>query len=130
LKGETNVANLQNDYDNPNDADPIDSAPPRAAILHHGSTPAERAAANRDHHVGLIANLVENSVAVGHGHLVGSQGWKGHRMPKSDGDKQRGSYLPQGPLGQTNRQNLESDGSGSADFNDPSTSDYGKVDKG
>ena len=31
------MANLGNDYPN-DDADPIDSAPPRAAILHHGST--------------------------------------------------------------------------------------------
>jgi len=122
------VANLGNDYPN-DDADPIDSAPPRAAILHHGSTPAERAAANRDRHEGIIAGLVQNAVEVGHGHLVGSQGWKGHRMPKSDADKQRGSHIPQGPLGQPNRQNTSSDGSGSADFNDPGGDDYGTVDK-
>jgi len=43
LERRNNVANLGNDYPN-DDADPIDSAPPRAAILHHGSTAKERAA--------------------------------------------------------------------------------------
>jgi hypothetical protein len=128
LERRNNVANLGNDYPN-DDADPIDSAPPRAAILHHGSTAKERAAANRDHHVGLIANLVENSVAVGHGHLVGSQGFEGHRIPDSSAHLQKGAHLPQGPISQPNRQNLSSDGSGSADFNDPSGDDCGTVDK-
>ena len=45
-------------------------------------------------------------------------------MPTSNADAQQGSYIPQAVF------NTSSDGSGSADFNDPSTSDYGKVDKG
>jgi hypothetical protein len=51
------VANLGNDYPN-DDADPIDSAPPRAAILHHGSTAKERAAANRQHLGSLATRII------------------------------------------------------------------------
>jgi len=77
--------------------------------------------------------LHENAVRAGHGgHLLGQAGpgQTGHTMPASDVHLQSGQYLPQGYYGTQNKQNLESDGSGSADFNDPSTSDYGKVDKG
>jgi len=45
-----------------------------------------------------------------------------HHVQITDSDAQKGSYIPQAVF--------NSDGSGSADFNDPSTSDYGKVDKG
>ena len=38
------------------------------------------------------------------------------------------AYIPQGVL-PANRQNTSSDGAGSAEVNDPSTSDYGTVDK-
>jgi hypothetical protein len=100
------VANLGNDYDNPNDADPIDSAPPRAAILHHGSTPKERAAANRQHHDQLAAHLVSNAVDLGHGHVIGRQGERGHKMVPNDAHLQAGAYLKQGALDpQPNRQN-------------------------
>ena len=126
------MANLQNDY-NPNDADPIDSAPPRPAILHSGSTAKERADARQTHHEEMASHLIENTVRAGHGgHLLGQAGpgQTGHTMPASDAHLQSGQYLPQGYYGTQNKQNLESDGSGSADFTDPSTSDYGKVDKG
>jgi hypothetical protein len=127
------MANLQNDYDNPNDADPIDSAPPRPAILHSGSTAKERADARQQHHETLATHLVENTIRAGHGgHLLGQQGPgnTGHTMPKSDADKQSGQYIPQGYYGTQNKQNLSSDGSGSANFNDQSanTRNYGTVD--
>jgi len=47
-------------------------------------------------------------------------------MVASDSHKQSGAYLWQNSL----TPNASSDGSGSADFNDTSTSDYGKIDKG
>ena len=123
------MANLGNDYPN-DDADPIDSAPPRAAILHHGSTAKERAAANRQHHDQLAAHLVSNAVDLGHGHVIGRQGERGHKMVPNDAHLQAGAYLKQGALDpKQNRQNTSSDGSGSADFNDPSGDDYGTVDK-
>ena len=80
------------------------------------STPRPMSAGQHAHFRGLATNLIDNAVAVGHGHMVGKQGPKGHVMPPSDAHKQQGAYLPQGVA--QNRQNTFSD-SGSADANRP-----------
>jgi hypothetical protein len=90
------------------------------------TAPREMSPEQHAHFSGIATNLIENSVAVGHGHGVGSQGPKGHKMVANDMHKQQGSYIPQGAL--QNRQNQFSD-AGSADADDASTSDYGVVDK-
>jgi hypothetical protein len=59
---------------------------------------------------------------------LGQQFCTTDRRPRKG--RQAGAYLKQGALDpQPNRQNTSSDGSGSADFNDPSGDDYGTVDK-
>ena len=100
--------------------------PSTAMPLNAKSTPAEREAADRAHKTELINHTLDNAVAVGHGHAVGS-GPTGKMVP-SDHAKQRGGYIGQGAFART-PQSTSSDGSGSSDFNDPSTGDYGTVDK-
>jgi hypothetical protein len=73
------------------------------------------------HFQGLVTATIENSERNGHGHMVGSQGPKGHTMPKNDSHLQQGSYLPQ---------NVWSDGAGCADATDAASADYGTIDKG
>jgi hypothetical protein len=71
----------------------------------------------------LMAKIVDHKLTTarygGHGHAMGVQG--GYKMPPNQSHLQSGAKLPQ---------SIESDGSGSANFNDPSTADYGTVDKG
>ena len=100
--------------------DPNDSLPQPATDS--GATNSRpMSAAQHKHFKDLIGHTLDNATAVGHGHFVGSQGEKGHKMVQSDANFQKGTYIPQG--GQ-NRQNTSSDGAGSANANDASTRDY------
>ena len=95
------------------------------------STPAERDAANRTHHEEMAGHLLDNSIRAGHGgHYLGKAGpgSTGHDLPPSDAHLQVGQYIPKGAFAKV-PQSTSSDGSGSSDFNDPSTGDYGTVDK-
>ena len=109
------MANLAPD---PDDALPPESGDPKQSNM------------NRQHHKEMADHLITNTLRAGHGgHLLGKAGPgnTGHDMPPSDAGRQRGQYIQQG-VGAKMPQNTFSDGSGSADANDPSTSDYGKVD--
>lgn len=95
--------------------------------LDANSTPAERKAANDDHHRTLISHTLDAATYGGHGHAVG-KGATGKMVPSDAHMQGDHAYIPQGVL-PANRQNTSSDGAGSAEANDPSTSDYGTVDK-
>lgn len=84
---------------------------------------AKTTAALNQHVKELTAHTLDASDYNGHGHAQGRQGRAGHRMPPSDHAKQSGSFIPQAVF------NTFSDGAGSANANDASTSDYGAVDK-
>ncbi len=91
------------------------------------SNPRPMSAEQHEHFKGLVSATIDNAAAVGHGHMVGSQG---HAYVPSDAHKQTGNYLPQGVGRDFARvpQNTSSDGSGSSDFSDPSPKDYGVAD--
>jgi hypothetical protein len=104
--------------------DPNDSLPQPATDS--GATNSRpMSAAQHKHFKDLVGHTLDNATAVGHGHFVGSQGEKGHKMVPSDANFQKGTYIPQGS-GQ-NRQNTSSDGAGSANANPPGSDDYAKV---
>ena len=103
---------------NPNDGDEFQTDT-------GASSPRPMISAQHEHFKSLIGHTLDNAIAVGHGHAVGHQG--GHPLP-SDSNSQRGGYIGRGAL--QNRQNTSSDGVGSANANDASTSDYGTVDRG
>ena len=92
--------------------------PSTAMPLDAKSTPAERESANRTHHEELIGHVLDNAVALGHGHAVGS-GSTGKMVP-SDAHLQNGAYIP--------RAVLQPDGGNRAD--DPSQDDYAVADRG
>jgi hypothetical protein len=102
--------------------------PSTAMPLTSASTQAERDAANRTHHSELIAHTLDNAVAVGHGHAVGS-GSTGKMVPndaafQGSGKGSRGKpYIPQAVLNVTTKD-------GGAGFDDPSQKDYGTADAG
>lgn len=108
---------------------PNDPAPTPQVSLDAHSSPKERDAVKRAHHQQLAGALIENAIRGGHGgHMLGRQGGaKGHPFPPSSADKQSGQYIPQGAFAKV-PQNTSSDGAGSANANDPSTSDYASVD--
>jgi hypothetical protein len=110
------MANLQNDY--PDDQPATDSGATNSRPM---------SAAQHNHFKDLIGHTLDNATAVGHGHAVGSQGEKGHKMVPSDANFQKGTYLSQGTFAKT-PQNTSSDGAGSANANPPGSDDYGKVD--
>ena len=111
------MANLSSNEDDSRLTEPID--PTRPKTLDANSTPKTRAAVNNQHFKEIAGHLIDNSVQVGHGHGVGSQGPKGHVMVSNDAHFQKGAYIPQ---------SVFSDGAGSAEANDASTRDYGVVD--
>ena len=76
-------------------------------------------AALNQHVKELTAHTLDVSDYNAHGHAAGRQGAAGHTMPPNDAHRQDGAYIPQ---------NMYSDGAGSAEANDASTSDYGTVD--
>jgi hypothetical protein len=111
----------------------IDSnAPSTSRTLDNSSTVAERSSANRKHHEELVSHTLTAAEYGGHGHAIGRQGKAGHTMVPSDHAAQgKDAFIPQGILSvPQNRQNTSSDGSGSANANDPSTSDYATADPG
>jgi hypothetical protein len=112
------MANLQNDF--PDDQPATDSG---------ATNPRPMSAAQHNHFKEIAGHLLDNASAVGHGHAVGSQGERGHKMVANDAHFQKGAYVRQGTFAKA-PQNTSSDGAGSANASDPSTSDYGTVDKG
>jgi hypothetical protein len=112
--------------------------PSTAMPLTAKSTPAERETANRTHHQELISHTLDNAVAVGHGHAVGS-GPTGKMVPndsafQGSAETSRSKpYIPQGVFAQDDTpQNRQSQSSrdGGAGFDDPSAKNYGTVDTG
>jgi hypothetical protein len=83
-----------------------------------------------DHVAGLVGHTLTTSQYAGHGHAEGRQGRKGHEMPQSTAHLQGGEYIPRAAFSGVpqNRQSTFSDGAGSADANDASTTDYGVAD--
>jgi hypothetical protein len=103
--------------------------PSTAMPLDAKSTAKERSDANRQHHQELIGHTLDNAVAVGHGHAVGS-GPTGKMVPndsafQGSAETSRGKpYIPQGALNVTTR-----DGGAPFDDNQKVAGDYGTVDK-
>jgi hypothetical protein len=88
------------------------------------STPAEREAANRQHHQELVSHTLDSATYGGHGHAVGLQGKAGHAMVPNDAALQgKDAYIPQAVLNVATKD-------GSAPFDDPSAKDYGTTDTG
>ena len=79
----------------------------------------------------LVGHTLDSSRYNGHGHAEGRQGPKGHDMVDSDAKLQKGEYIPRAAFSGVpqNTQNTYSDGTGSAEASDPSTSDYATVDR-
>jgi hypothetical protein len=84
------------------------------------SGPRPMSDGQRDHFKSLVSHTLDNALANGHGHFVGSQGPKGHTMVPSDHAKQAGGYIPQA---------MGRDGGAPFDDNQKAASDYGTVDK-
>lgn len=94
------------------------------------TNPRPMSAEQHAHFKGLVESTLTNAVAVGHGHAVGSQGPRGHKMVESGHAKQAGGYIPQGALADAvpqNRQNQSSKDGGSG-FDDPDAANYASVD--
>jgi hypothetical protein len=92
----------------------------KAMMTDSGATnPRSMSTAQHNHFKTLVSSTLDNAVAVGHGHAVGSQGPKGHTMVPSDAHMQGGQYIPQGSF----------DGTGENGSDEPGSDDYGKVDK-
>jgi hypothetical protein len=109
--------------------------PSTAMPLTAKSTQAEREAANRTHHQEMADHLISNALDAKHGgHMAGQQGPKGHALPANDLHLQSGAYIPRGVLQPDGFARVpgstDSDGSGSANANDPATKDYGATDCG
>jgi hypothetical protein len=55
-----------------------DAPPKPPASLNAKSSPAERDAANRDHHQQMASHLIDNTLRAGHGgHMLGKAGPQG-----------------------------------------------------
>jgi len=102
------VANLA-----PNPSDALS----QPATSDSDSTARDRAAANRNHFRQIAAHLIDNSLAVGHGHAVGHSG-AGHPMPRSDAHSQDGAYIPQSAFAKD----------GGVGFDDPAQDDCATAD--
>jgi hypothetical protein len=87
------------------------------------SGPKAMSDGQRDHFKTMVSSTLDNAVALGHGHAVGSQGKRGHVMVHSDAHKQAGAYLPQAALDVATKD-------GGANFDDPPAKDYGTTDPG
>jgi len=96
--------------------------------LHSQSTPSEREAANRTHHQELISATLDNALAVGHGHAVGS-GPTG-KMVTNDAHQQGKphAYIPQSAFAKV-PQNMNSRDGGPAFDDSDAAANYGTVDK-
>jgi hypothetical protein len=81
----------------------------------------------------LVSHTLRSSEYNGHGHAVGSQGPKGHRMAENNSEAQSGGYIPRGSLknsdGAKMPQSSWSDGAGCADASDVASADYAQVEK-
>jgi hypothetical protein len=66
-------------------------------LTHTGSSsdPKPMSDGQRDHFKSLVSHTLDNALANGHGHFVGSQGPKGHTMVPSEHAAQLGGYIPQ-----------------------------------
>jgi len=80
------MANLQNSY-------PDDQPQPQTDAGASSTRPMSPA--QHRHFQELVRHTIDNAERVGHGHIMGSQGPKGHTLPKNDSHLQRGAYLPQ-----------------------------------
>jgi hypothetical protein len=89
------------------------------------SNSGEKATASLASHVKTqTGHTLDTADYGGHGHSQGKQGPDGHPMPPNDMSKQANSHIPQKTVQDS------SDGSGSANANDPSTANYGRSDGG
>jgi hypothetical protein len=82
------------------------------------SSPKPMSDGQREHFKGLVSSTLDNAVANGHGHFVGT-GSTGKMVP-NHAHLQGGQYVPQA---------MGRDGGVAADDDQKAASDYGTVDK-
>ena len=90
------------------------------------TNPRPMSAEQHAHFRSLVGHTLESAAYSGHGHATGKSATG--KMVASHSHLQGGQYLPQGAL--QNRQNMSSDGAGSACADPAGSDDYGKVDAG